>query len=129
MKLKTGIDLIEIARLQSALDRHGERFLERVFTEAETRECKGRADALAARFAAKEAVVKALGTGIGPVSWVEVETLHHGWGEPYIVLHGRARKIADALGLIQWAVSLSHTRGMATAVVVATGESATDEPG
>ena len=122
MILKTGIDLIEIQRMQSALDRHGERFLERVFTPAEIDECRGRADALAARFASKEAVVKALGTGIGPVSWVEVETLHRRSGEPYLVLHGRAESIAAALGLTQWAVSLSHSREMATAVVVAMGE-------
>lgn len=122
MILKTGIDLIEIHRMQSALDRHGERFLERVFTPAEISECRGRADALAACFASKEATVKALGTGIGPVSWVEVETLHHRSGEPYLVLHGRAESIAAALGLTQWAVSLSHSREMAAAVVVATGE-------
>ncbi|MBI4730669.1 MAG: holo-ACP synthase [Chloroflexi bacterium] len=121
MTLKTGIDLIEIARIQAALDRHGERFLERVFTPAEVAECRGRADALAVRFAAKEATVKALGTGIGPVSWREVETLHRRSGEPYLVLHGRAEQIAKSIGLTQWAVSLSHSQEMATAVVVAMG--------
>lgn len=122
MTLKTGIDLIEITRIQSALDRHGERFLGRVFTPAEVAECRGRAEALAVRFAAKEATVKALGTGIGPVSWREVETLHHRSGEPYLVLHGRAEQVAKSLGLTQWAVSLSHSKEMATAVVVAMGE-------
>jgi holo-[acyl-carrier protein] synthase len=121
MPLKTGIDLIEIPRIQSALDRHGERFLRRVFTPAEVAECRNRADALAVRFAAKEATVKALGTGIGPVSWREVEVLHHRSGEPYLVLHGRAELIANYLGLTQWAVSLSHSKEMATAVVVAMG--------
>jgi holo-[acyl-carrier protein] synthase len=121
MILKTGIDLIEIKRIQAALDRHGERFLMRVFTPAEVAESRSRAEALAVRFAAKEAVVKALGTGIGPVSWLEVETLHHRSDEPYLVLHGRAEQVAGALGLTQWAVSLSHSQEMATAVVVAMG--------
>ena len=120
MVLKTGIDLIEIPRIQAALDRHGDRFLERVFTPAEIAECRGRAEALAVRFAAKEAAVKALGTGIGPVAWREVETLHKPSGEPYLVLHGRAKLIAKLLRLKTWAVSLSHGRELATAVVVAT---------
>ena len=122
MIIKTGIDLIEIKRLRKALERHGERFLERIFTPAEIAECRGRAEALAACFAAKEAIVKALGTGIGPVGWTDVETLHHESGEPYVVLHGRARDIAEVLGLTQWAISQSHSQEMATAVVVAVGE-------
>ncbi len=121
MILKTGVDIIEIPRIQAALDRHGERFLQRVFTPGEIAECRGRADALAARFAAKEAATKALGTGIGPVSWREVETLHKRSGEPYLVLHGRAETIAKFLGLTAWAVSLSHSKENAIAVVVATG--------
>lgn len=122
MLLKTGIDLIEIPRIQAALDRHGKRFLKRVFTELEIFECRGRAEALAVHFAAKEATSKALGTGIGPIAWREVETLHKWSGEPYLVLHGSAERIAKELGLTTWAVSLSHSREMATAVVVATGE-------
>ena len=120
MILKTGIDLIEIPRIRRAVERHGDKFLQRVYTVAEIAECNGRADALAVRFAAKEAAVKALGTGIGPVSWREVETLHKRSGEPYLVLHGRAKMIAQFLGLKTWAVSLSHSQEMATAVVVAT---------
>ena len=122
MILKTGIDLIEIERIGRALERHGDQFLERVFTSNEITECRGRADALAACFAAKEATVKALGTGIGPVSWVDVETQHHPTGEPYLVLHGRAEKIAANLGLKHWAVSLTHSQQIAAAVVVATGD-------
>ena len=122
MLLKTGIDIIEIPRIQAALDRHGERFLKRVFTAAEIAECRGRADALAVHFAAKEATTKALGTGIGPVSWCEVETLHKRSGEPYLVLHGRAEMVAKYLGLTTWSVSLSHSRDNAIAVVVAAGE-------
>ena len=121
MMLKTGIDIIEIPRIQAALDRHGERFLKRVFSEQEIWECRGRAEALAVRFAAKEAASKALGTGIGPISWREVETLHKWSGEPYLVLHGNAEKIAKKLGLTVWSVSLSHSRANAIAVVVATG--------
>jgi holo-[acyl-carrier protein] synthase len=119
--LKTGLDLIEIERIQAAYARFGDRFLQRVFTPAEALECRGRAEALAVRFAAKEAAVKALGTGIGPVGWLEVETLHHRSGEPYIVLHRRAQQVAARLGLEHWAVSLTHSRGMAAAVVVALG--------
>jgi holo-[acyl-carrier protein] synthase len=122
MILKTGIDLIEIERIRSALERHGERFLKRVFTPAEIAECRGRADSLSVRFAAKEAATKTLGTGIGPVGWLEVETLHRPSGEPYLVLHGRAEKIAQRLGLTTWAVSLSHSKEYGTAVVVASGK-------
>ena len=122
MLLKTGVDIIEIPRIQAALDRHGERFLQRVFTPGEIAECRGRADSLAIRFAAKEATTKALGTGIGPVSWREVETLHRRSGEPYLILHGRAETIAKFLGLTNWAVSLSHSKEFGIAVVVASGE-------
>jgi holo-[acyl-carrier protein] synthase len=121
MILKTGVDLIEIPRIQAAFDRYGERFLKRVFTDGEIGECHGRAEALAVRFAAKEAVTKALGTGIGPVAWREVETLSKWTGEPYLVLHGAADKFAKMIGLTTWAVSLSHSRENAIAVVVATG--------
>ena len=94
MNLKTGIDLIEIPRLRAALERFGERFLERIFTPHEIAECRGRAEALAACFAAKEAASKALGTGIGPIGWREVEVRHHPSGEPYLVLYGRAADLA-----------------------------------
>lgn len=122
MILKTGIDIIEIRRIQTALDRHGERFLKRVFTEKEILECRGRANALAVRFAAKEAAAKALGTGIGPIAWREVETLQKWSGEPYLVLHGSADIIARKAGLGVWAVSLSHSQDNAIAVVVASSE-------
>ncbi len=122
MVLKTGVDIIEIQRVQSALDRFGERFLKRIFTDLELLECRNRADALAVRFAAKEAASKALGTGIGPISWRDIETLHKWSGEPYLVLHGAAEAIANRAGLSEWAVSLSHSRENAVAVVVANGE-------
>jgi holo-[acyl-carrier protein] synthase len=122
MILKTGIDLVEISRIQSALDRHGERFLKRVFTPAEIDYCAGKAEPLAARFTGKEAASKALGTGIGPVSWLEIEILGGELEAPSVVLHGRAEQIAKYLGLTIWSVSLSHSKEMATAVVVAIGE-------
>ena len=122
MILKTGIDIIEIPRVQAALNRHSERFLKRVFTELEVFECRGRAEALAVRFAAKEATSKALGTGIGPICWRDVEILHKWSGEPYLVLHGSAERLAFEAGLTTWAVSLSHSRENAIAVVVASGE-------
>ncbi len=122
MILKTGIDIIEIHRIQTALDRHGERFLRRVFTDLELLECHGRAEALAVRFAAKEAASKALGTGIGPIGWRDIETLHKWSGEPYLVLHGSAEELAQQSGLSEWSVSLSHSNENAIAVVVASGE-------
>ncbi len=122
MVLKTGVDIIEIQRIQSAVDRYGERFLKRIFTDLELFECRSRADALAVRFAAKEAASKALGTGIGPIRWRDVETLHKWSGEPYLVLHGAAEEIAGRQGLTEWAVSLSHSQENAVAVVVASGK-------
>jgi holo-[acyl-carrier protein] synthase len=122
MKLSTGIDLIEIARIQRSVNRYGERFLKRVFTVAEIEGARGSAPELAARFAAKEAASKALGTGIGPISWVEVETVNERSGKPVLRLHGRAQAIAQALGYRTWSVSLTHSREMAAAVVVCLGE-------
>lgn len=121
MILKSGIDLIEIDRIQAAMERHGRRFLERIFTPQEIEDCRDRPEAFAALFAAKEAAVKALGTGIGPVGWREVETRHHSSGEPYLCLYGRAEATARRLGLTHWSVSLTHSRGIAAAVVVALG--------
>lgn len=127
MKLSSGIDLVEVARIERALARHGDRFLERVYTPREVRAGRGRAPELAARFAAKEAVSKALGVGMRIMSplgiaWEDVETLNERSGKPYLVLSGRAQALADELGLTTWSVSLSHDGGIAAAVVVALGE-------
>ena len=122
MTLSSGIDLIEIHRIQRSLDRYGERFLRRVFTEAEITSSRGSAPELAARFAAKEAASKALGTGIGPISWVEVEILNERSGKPVLRLHGRAKAIAEALGYTTWSVSLTHSQETAAAVVVCLGQ-------
>ncbi len=122
MNLSSGIDLIEIGRIQKALDRHGERFLKRIYTPAELQIARGSAPELAARFAAKEAASKALGTGIGPVSWREIETVNQPSGKPVLRLSGRAKTIAQAQGFDTWSVSLTHSRGMAAAIVVCLGE-------
>ena len=118
-RLSTGIDLIEIARVERAIQRHGEHFLQRVFTPAELAEAGGSSDSLAARFAAKEAAAKALGTGIGTVGWLEIEVLRACDGPPILHLSGAAARRAAELGLTDWAVSLSHTREFAIASVVA----------
>jgi holo-[acyl-carrier protein] synthase len=122
MILHTGIDLIEIARIRAAIERHGERFSRRIFTLAELAYCAGRIESLAARFAAKEAVSKALGTGIGPVSWLEIEIRGGEYEAPAIILHERAERIAKELRLTTWSVSLSHSETHAIALVVAMGE-------
>jgi len=123
MLLSSGIDLIEIKRIQKALERHGDRFLDRIYSEAEIKQARGNAPELAARFAAKEAASKALGTGIGPVSWREMETINDFSGKPQLHLHGRAALIAEELGYTTWSVSLTHSRDTAAAVVVCVGES------
>ncbi len=124
--LAVGVDLIEIPRVERALNRYGERFLRRVFTPAEVIYSRGRVPELATRFAAKEAVAKALGVGMrmlasDGVEWHEVEILGDWRGRPEVYLHGRAARRAAQLGLTQWAVSLSHEREYAIAFVVATG--------
>lgn len=122
MILRTGVDLIDINRIAEAIERHGERFLNRVFTEHEQGECNGRMASLAARFAAKEAVAKALGCGIGRVGWTEIEIRSDEMKAPYLVLYGEGGKLAKELGLITWSLSLSHTESQAIAFVVALGE-------
>ena len=119
--LATGVDLVEIERMQSVIERYGERFLNRVFTHQELLEVGSNISSLAARFAAKEAVSKALGTGIGKVAWREIEILRGPERQPTLHLYGEAARLAQQLGLYQWSVSLSHTQGHAIALVVATG--------
>ncbi|MFZ6027704.1 MAG: holo-ACP synthase [Chloroflexota bacterium] len=119
--LSTGIDLIEIDRLQEVIERYGERFLQRVFTTGELDDCKENVASLAARFAAKEAASKALGTGIGPVAWRDIEIVRGPERQPLLRLHGAAAARSAALGLQEWSVSLSHTQTLAMAVVVGMG--------
>ena len=122
MKLATGVDLIETQRIQDAIQRHGQRFLKRVFTPAEIDLCQGRPESLAARFAAKEAAAKALGTGIGDISWQEVEVLNDEQKAPLLQLSGAAAQRARLLGLTTWSASLSHNLTQAIALVVGIGE-------
>jgi holo-[acyl-carrier protein] synthase len=122
--LTTGVDLIEIARIQRAVENHGERFLARVFTPNEVLYCRGRVPELAARFAAKEAVSKALGVGMrvlacDGIHWKDVEVVGDHRGKPIVRLLGRAAERAEELGLTEWAVSLTHTKEHAMAFVVA----------
>jgi holo-[acyl-carrier protein] synthase len=113
-----GVDIIEIDRIRRATARWGERFLKRVYTEAERDDCQDRAPGLAVRFAAKEAVMKALGTGIKGVGWREIEVLSNPDGKPLVYLHGGAQRKARGLGLGELAVSLSHSQDYAVASVV-----------
>lgn len=113
-----GIDVIEIARIQRALDDFGERFLRRVFTERERERYRHRISELAARFAAKEATSKVLGTGIRGIRWREMEVLPNRRGKPVLVLHGRAAERAAMLSLADFSVSLTHSRTDAMAFVV-----------
>lgn len=117
--LSVGVDIIEIERIQHAILRWDRRFLTRIYTQAELALCRGRVPELAVRFAAKEAISKALGTGLFGVSWREMEVLADARGKPLIYLHGRAAARADELGLREFAVSLSHSRDYAIAFVVA----------
>ena len=119
---EVGIDAIEPARIAALAARWGERFLARIFTPAERALAGNRPNSLAARFAAKEAVAKALGTGLGAVAWREIEVLANERGRPVLVLHGAAADRAARLGLRHWSISLSHLAGLALAVVVASAE-------
>ena len=116
--LTVGVDIVEIDRIASVYGRFGQRFIERVYTEEEASYCRGRAPQLAARFAAKEAVMKALGTGRHGIGWREVEVARARSGAPTIVLHGRAIDRADLLGISELQLSLSHSRAYAVASVV-----------
>lgn len=123
MIVGSGIDLIEIARIHQSMERFGQRFLDRVFTPAEQAYClrkrKTAAESLAARFAAKEAAAKALGTGISRgVHWLEIEVVREPGGRPTLRFTGRAAQIASALGVARAALSLTHTGNLAMASVL-----------
>ncbi len=122
MIVGSGIDLVEIGRIQQAVDRYGERFLNRVYTPAEqaySLRKRTSAESLAARFAAKEAAAKALGTGISQgVNWLEIEVTREPGGRPGLRFHGRAAQIAARMGVTRAALSLTHTDKLAMASVV-----------
>lgn len=121
MKLATGVDLIEIARIEEVIARHGKRYLDRIYTSAELEQCNGQAESLAGRFAAKEAVAKALGSGIGDVGWKEIEILGDEQNAPTLKLYSAAEQKANELGLMIWSVSISHSMSHAVAFAVALG--------
>jgi holo-[acyl-carrier protein] synthase len=119
--LRTGVDLIEVERIEKTIARYGDRFLNKVFSRSELEYGAGRPHVLAARFAAKEAVSKLLGLGIqhrDGVDWLEIEVVSSERGDPVLNLHGRAAARARELGLREIALSLSHTREHAIAMVV-----------
>jgi len=122
MVLGIGTDLIEITRIARSVDRFGERLLHRIYTPAEIDYClskRSSAESLAARFAAKEAAAKALGTGISRgVGWLDLEVVRHPSGKPAMRLTGRAAEIAHALGVARISLSLTHSKDIALAVVI-----------
>jgi holo-[acyl-carrier protein] synthase len=123
--ISTGVDLVEIERLKNLNVRIKERFLKRVYTSAELEESDRSEERLAGKFAAKEAAAKALGCGIGVVSWQDLEILHDAQGRPVLTLHNQAGQTARAARWTSWSLSISHTRTHAMAVVCAL----IDEPG
>ncbi len=121
--LGIGIDLVEVSRVAGVAGRHGDRFLRRIYTPLEVEKVHGgREQYLAARFAAKEAALKALGTGLrGGVRWVDVEVDNLATGQPVLRLHGRALEVAESLGATRYHISISHTSEHALAQVVLEG--------
>lgn len=125
MILGLGTDLVEVARISKSIAAYGDKFTRRVFTEGERIYSESKANSAeryAARFAAKEAVMKALGTGWGGgVSWTQIEVVNNGEGRPALLLHDAAGAIAGRMGVKRTWLSLTHTSGMASAVVVFEG--------
>ena len=126
MIVGTGVDIAEVARIKAAVERFGDRFLKRVFTLAEVRYCMGKvntAERLAARFAAKEAGMKAIGTGLRHgVTWQDVEVLRMPGQRPVLKFSGKAAEFAERLGCKRTHLSLSHTKEQAIAHVILEGE-------
>jgi len=122
MIVGTGIDIAEVPRIEASIARFGDRFLRRVFTESEIRYCQSKANRVeryAARFAAKEAAMKAIGTGWNHgVAWRDVEVCRQPGGRPTIAFHGKAAEFAAKLGAVHIALSLSHTKEYAIAQVI-----------
>ncbi len=119
--LRTGLDILDISRLDQLDPMIRQRFLQRVFTPVELGQAADSNSTLSGYFCVKEAASKALGCGIGEIRWQDVETVTDDLGAPSIVLHGRAVELANELGLTTWSVSITHTRQMAAASVTALG--------
>jgi holo-[acyl-carrier protein] synthase len=123
-RIVTGVDLIELDRIEGAVNRFGMRFLRRIYTQEELDECRGQTASLAGRFAAKEAASKALGTGMRSLDWREIEVLTNRRGKPKVRLRGRAERLAGDLGIADLEISISHSRRDAIAVAVGWSEPA-----
>jgi holo-[acyl-carrier protein] synthase len=125
-----GIDLVDCPRIEQMIRRHGERFIKRVFTAAEqayAEKNKNEIEKLAGRFAAKEAVLKLMGTGWrGKIAWTDIEIINNSAGQPEVTLAGEVRKIADRLGIEHISVSITHTANFAIASAVALARSNED---
>lgn len=121
MILRTGIDLVEISRIADLDSKIRPGFLKRIYTSMELQLSDDSNQFLAGRFAAKEAVAKALGCGIGLVSWQDIEILRSETQQPILRLHGEAKQLSDQIGISTWSVSISHTDKVAAAVAVAIG--------
>jgi holo-[acyl-carrier protein] synthase len=125
MILGVGIDIIEVARIATSLEKFGHRFGERILSRAESKYCLSHsspAPFVAARFAAKEAISKAFGTGIGShLGWQDMEIAHRETGEPYVILHGKGKKLFESREAKNIFVSISHTREYAAVVAMLEG--------
>ena len=121
MNIRNGVDLVEINRFEEIDPKILKRFISRVFTVSEQEICRERMASYAGRFAAKEAVAKTLGTGIGEIRWKDIEILRGDLGEPLLVLHEKALIKSKELGLSDWSLSISHGKQIAIAFVIASG--------
>ena len=119
VNIAVGVDIIEVDRVRKVYEHHGERFLTRVFTEDEIRQCRGKVTRLAGRFAVKEAISKALGTGLHGVAWREMEVVQLRSGRPSVRLHGKAKQRAEQLGLSGFDVSIADLQTFSIAIAVA----------
>ena len=123
MKIAHGIDLVDFPRIEQMAERHGQRFIDRVFTQAEQKYAdskRDRMEKLAGRFAAKEAILKLLGTGWrGKIAWTDIEITNNQSGQPQVKISGQVREIADSLGISDISVSITHTANFAIASAAA----------
>lgn len=131
--ISVGVDIVEVVRIKKAIDRYGKLFLSHVYTPEEQDYCKMRTNDLAARYAAKEAVSKAIGRGLtyypaDGITHRDIEITNDSFGKPHLILHGLARTHAGAIGLTDWAISLSHTAQHAIAFVIASSASSNKIP-
>lgn len=117
--IRCGVDVVDLAQFSRDVQVGGDRFLHRIYTDEEFAHCRARVERLAARFAAKEAVAKALGTGMRGIGWREIEVVSSPKGEAHIRLWGRAKERAATIGIGGWALSLTHSESMSLAMVIA----------